>query len=187
MKIDNDIKNQYYNFLIELVLPNEIERCNYSELLKALYFYEYNPSIDRDENRRKDAYELRNVFANKYNFPISYIKYDLNEPCTMLEMMVALANRIEDTIMYDPEYGNRIDIWFKEMLNSMLLLNQTNDSIDFDWIYYRIDSFNKRNYETNGQGSLFTINDPNIDMRDLEIWYQMQLYVSEYDKMINNN
>lgn len=182
MVIDNEIKNQYFNWLIELVLPNEIDRINYHELLKTLYFYEYVPSMDRDINRIADAYELRKTFSFKCNFPFDYIVTDLNEQCSMLEMMVALSNRIEDTIMFDPEYGNRIDVWFKEMLSSMLLIEQTNSNYDAEWINYRIKIFNNRQYEVNGQGSLFTVSNPNVDMRDLEIWYQMQLYLSEYDK-----
>lgn len=186
MTIDNVIKDEYFCWIIRLVLPNQDDQIKYLQLLKTLYFYEYVPSIERDENRRVDAYNLRSIFAEKMAIPDEIVKTDLNEPCSILEMMASLANRIEDTIMFDPDYGNRIDIWFKEMLDSLGLLDQIDSNFDRSWVDYRIQIFNNRQYEVNGRGSLFTINDPNIDMRDMEIWYQMQLYVSEYDRYIRS-
>lgn len=186
MTIDNSIKDEYFCWIVKLVFPNDDDQKEYLQLLKTLYFYEYVPSIDRDENRRLDGLNLRSIFAEKVGIPEDIVITNLNEPCTILEMMASLANRIEDTIMFDPDYGNRIDIWFKEMLDSLGLLDQTNYNFNRTWVDYRIQIFNNRQYEVNGRGSLFTSNDPNVDMRDMEIWYQMQQFISEYDKYIGS-
>lgn len=171
--------DDYFAYLIELVFPNEQERTDYLYLLQTLHTYDYHPSLERDVNRVFDALQLREAVKDRL-INVSQLN---DRCCTMLEMMAALANRIEDTIMYDPEYGNRISIWFKEMLFSLGLLDMNNYNFNSEYVDHCINRFNNRMYQKNGYGSLFTVNDPNIDMRDYEIWYQMQAYISEYDKI----
>ncbi len=83
--------------------------------------------------------------------------------------------------MSDPEIGDRTWIWFDEMLNSLGFINQTNYNFDYNLILSNINAFNRRQYESNGRGGLFTIDDPTVDVRDLEIWYQMNLYIKQVD------
>ena len=52
----------------------------------------------------------------RYRYSI-YLKRDdvidiLNEPCSVLEMILALAIRCEDTIMANVRYGDRTTQWF---------------------------------------------------------------------------
>ena len=43
-----------------------------------------------------------------------------------------------------------------------------------------INRFLDRKYDRNGKGGLFTVKDrPSIDMRNIEIWYQMSWYLNE--------
>lgn len=42
-----------------------------------------------------------------------------------------------------------------------------------------IDRFNRRAYQSNGAGGLFTLISPNVDMRQLDIWYQLMAYLNE--------
>ena len=42
-----------------------------------------------------------------------------------------------------------------------------------------IDRFNQRAYQPNGAGGLFTLISPNVDMRQLDIWYQLMAYLNE--------
>lgn len=185
MIINNDIKNQYFNWIINVIFPNENIRYSYSKLLRTLYYYDYIPSMDRDENRKIDGINFRKLFLSECGFP-DYLINEINEPCSMLEMMASLAFRIENSIMYDPSAGDRISFWFLEMLKSLGLYEQNDISFDNEWVNYRIMIFNTRQYDANGKGSLFTISDPNIDMRDHEIWYQMNLYLVEYDNKQQN-
>ena len=52
---------------------------------------------------------------------------------------------------------------------------------DYEYDEYYVTSsvtnFLNRNYLLNGKGGLFTIPNTNIDLRDVEIWYQMNLYI----------
>lgn len=50
----------------------------------------------------------------------------------MLEMMIALAIRCEETIMDDPRYGNRTKQWFWNMMKSLGLSYMNDDCFDRD-------------------------------------------------------
>lgn len=129
-----------------------------------------------DGNRYYDGVELRYKFGRDNNIPEYVISSDLdNRPCSMLEMMIALARRCEDSIMNDPLYGDRTYIWFSEMIRSLGLDNFNNVNAD-----YILDQLANRNYAKNGMGGLFTINDPSKDMRNVDIWYQMLYFINEY-------
>jgi hypothetical protein len=93
-------------------------------------------------------------------------------------MMIALSIRIEEDIMDDDEYGNRIGQWFWEMIVSLGLGSMTDEHYDEVYITDVIDCFLNRRYEPNGKGGLFTIRDTKDDLRDVEIWYQMCWYLN---------
>jgi hypothetical protein len=99
-----------------------------------------------------------------------------DRPCTVLEMMVALAIR-QEQIMDDPEIGNRTDIWFMEMIESLGLEHMKNGHFDELFTEYVIQTFMNREYSPIGEGGLYTV-DCGHDMRDEEIWYQMSLYLT---------
>lgn len=42
-----------------------------------------------------------------------------NRPCSVLEMIIALAIRLEEHIMDDPDIGNRTGQWFWDMIVSL--------------------------------------------------------------------
>lgn len=178
MIINNNVVHVYYKWLISEIMP----LSGYSYLLSALFNTDYIPSMPQDYNRAVDGIYLRTRFGNNNHIPQSVIDYYLQGPCSMLEMMVALAVRIEENIMYDPSKGDRTSFWFKEMLVSMELLGLTDNHFDPNMFEYRLSIFNSRSYMPNGRGGLFTIDDSSRDMRELEIWSQMNLYVTELDK-----
>ncbi|MPN40760.1 hypothetical protein SDC9_188299 [bioreactor metagenome] len=89
--------------------------------------------------------------------------------------------------MADKDFGDRTNMWFWMMIKSLGLYLLT-DSV-FDNLGYegRLDNTDKvkdivnaflcRGYNANGAGGLFTVNDTNKDMRDVEIWYQMCMFL----------
>lgn len=168
---------KYYIWLINQVCDiSEIRR--YSKLLQQLFETEFTWKFPLDESRADDALGLRKDYfydANLYHYPESLE----SEPANVLEVMVALANRIELDIMGDPDIGNRVPKWFWEMIDSLELSAMTNDYYDDDYVDFILDRFLNREFEPNGRGSLFTVRYPKRDMRKLEIWYQMQAYLNE--------
>lgn len=157
-----------------------VEGKRYRELLRILYDTEFEVMIPLDENRLIDGIELRYKFAESVGIPSLAIrkKFD-NSKCSILEMMVGLAVRIEDTIMCDADFGDRTSMWFWMMIKSMELYEETNDRIQLEYVEMVIDRFLNRTYSASGKGGLFTVNDPYKDMTKYEIWHQMNLFFSK--------
>jgi len=169
--------DEYYIWLTNLVCDNSSIR-KYSRLLETLYSTEFTYKILLDVNRIKDGIDLRKDYLREMEL-LTWPEYLEQKPCSVLEMMVALANRIEIDIMSDPDIGNRASEWFWKMIDSMELLDMTNDNFNDDYVDFILSRFLNREYDANGRGGLFTIKSRNVDMRRIEIWYQMQYYLDE--------
>ena len=63
------------------------------------------------------------------------------------------------------------------MVVSLGLGGMTDDRFDKPYIDQVVDRFLDRAYERNGKGGLFTVRYRNRDMRNLEIWTQMCLFL----------
>ena len=174
----NDLREMYYSWVCSLAFPNEGERFKYSKLLDYLYNRRFDYSIPLDENRYSDGIDLRYRFGYEYsiNHEDIGLAFDCRE-CSILEMMVALSLRCEEHIMSNDIVGNRIGFWFAGMLDNLQISGSTDDNYDEKWVEYRIDCLLNHNYEPNGEGGLFTVDNPRKDMRETEIWYQMCWYL----------
>lgn len=128
-----------------------------------------------DENRALDGIALRDDFIDIY----PYAENLDDKPCSMLEMMVALANRCETNIMADDSYGDRTGEWFWNMILSLGLTGMNDSRFNKTIVEKIIFCFETRQYDYNGSGGLFTVTNPFRDMRDVEIWYQMSMYLGE--------
>lgn len=179
MNIDNVLKELYLDYLTSIVM---FDRQDYSMLLATLMKIDFEPYYQEDIRRGADGLELRNHFASVSNVSNEKFIQDIGyTSCSMLEMMVALSLRMED-IMAD-QVGNRTNIWFKRMLYSLGLYEMTDDNFNQEYIMNCINKFKNVDYEYNGKGGLFTLNQPTQDIRKLEIWNQMNLYIVELDSM----
>jgi hypothetical protein len=98
-------------------------------------------------------------------------------PCSVLEMMVALAIYAEEHIMSNPQIGNRISQWFWNMVVSLGLGDQMDNRFDRRYVEGVLQRFLNRKYEPNGQGGLFTIRNCDRDLRKVEIFYQLCWYL----------
>lgn len=174
------IKNQYFNWMCGLVC-NEAhpKRAFYKDLLIHLHDTEFVYILDMDSNRAQDGVDFRYRFAYEFEYDRSIVDRSLNDkPCSVLEMMVALAHRCEEDIMEDPELGDRTGQWFWDMIVSLGLDDMDDDNFDQTYVDFVINRFLKREYRRNGEGGLFTIERCDCDLRDVEIWYQMNWYLN---------
>jgi len=94
-------------------------------------------------------------------------------------MMAALAFRCEEQIMSDAEYGDRTGEWFWAMIESLGLTGMDDEHFNKQFADDVVDRFLDRNYSRNGEGGLFTVQNPRRDMRSTEIWYQMCFYLND--------
>lgn len=96
-------KELYFEYLCSKIStygskPNMNKR--YERLLRHLYSIEYYSDIDMDNNRIADAIEMRAEYEDN-------VRRDVNVVCSVLEVLVALVSRVENTVMEDDEYGDR--------------------------------------------------------------------------------
>lgn len=175
-KVLDTVENEYFNWMCKLVRDDN--RPSYSKLLTYLNNREFTYILDMDGNRAEDGIDLRYRFAyeNKYDYPVIAHYLD-NRPCSILEMMVALALRCEEHIMDDPDIGNRTGQWFWGMISSLGLTDMNDSNFDGRYADTVIDRFLNREYKRNGEGGLFTMECCKHDMRDVEIWYQANWYL----------
>lgn len=191
----------YFNWLCNLVRVDDYCCKKWYILAKTLHDIDFYWTIPNDDNRATDGVKLRSVWLSSIKNESEdlgvalYVPEDsLNGPCTMFEMMVALANRIESDIMQEDIAGNRVWIWFWGMVMHLLsdaIPNNCNwwydacndDAItptEYNIIKEMVRKCLDREYEGNGRGGcLFPIMRNDTDRRSVEIWYQAQDWLNE--------
>lgn len=165
----------YFDWLARKVNSEEHFIGDYIRLLSTLYDRSFTWSVGHDDNREADGLELRNRYLEECGDSRIIFK----ESCSILEMMVALAIRIEDSLMYDPDYGDRTPLWFWDMIRSLGLERFTDSYFDAATVNHILSQFLARDYSRDGRGGLFTVKNNHIDMRKTEIWYQMNFHYGE--------
>ena len=103
---------QYYDWLYKIVCGEwEPRNLSFHRLLMYLFNRDYIPACEMDVCRATDGINLRYRFASENDIP--YGKIDAvfqGVPCSMLEMMVALAIRIEEHIMLFKHHQLRLAV-----------------------------------------------------------------------------
>lgn len=170
------INDEYFEWLCELIDSKRFSKqVSYRKLLMHLHNIEFTWFIPRDDNRADDGIQLRRKFGLARG-DLSVQRY-LNGPCSVLEMMVALAVRCEDWIMDDVQLGNRTGQWFWGMIHNLGLTPMTDSKFDVEFVDETIARLLNREYEPDGKGGLFTVKHCDHDMRTVEIWCQLSWYL----------
>ena len=182
--VRDDVLNEYFDWMCKLVSDKQyIGDRSYRKLLSKLHNIPFIYTIDMDGNRAADGIDLRYRFGYERNYEDYIIASFLDDkPCSVLEMIVALALRCE-TIMEDPDYGDRTGEWFWGMIESLGLESMDDTNFNRDYVDDVIDIFLSRGYGRDGRGGLFTIKHPKRDLRTVEIWYQMNWYLDSILKI----
>lgn len=175
------LQELYSDWMRKFVFRNAREREHYGYLLDALDASMFYFSIPMDENRMTDGIDLRYRFAYENGYDNHEVENALrhNSSCSMLEMMVALSIKGDEHILYDFDTGGRADYIFKIMLESLEFENMTNDRFDPGYVEMKINNLLNHNYDYNGYGGLFVVKNPRRDMREVDIWYQMNWYIQD--------
>lgn len=178
--IRSDINNEYFSWLYDCVCGDMYpSTVSFKKLLRHLHEKEFRYLISNDENIAEHGIGLRHRYASD-NLPM-YIGDDIlsiiDGPCSVLEMMVALAIDCEEHIMDDPEYGDRTRQWFWRMITNLGLGGVTDGRYDRYYVDDIVERFLDRDYEPDGQGGLFRIRGCDCDLRGVEIWHQLCWYL----------
>lgn len=174
-----EFEELYFDFLVDIVC-NRAEAKEYSDVLEYLYNKPFYYTIMMDQNRESDGIALRERFANNYMNGLYFVQImNLidNRDCSMLEMMVALAYRMEKDILNDDSFGDQTGKWFWVMMEN-LDIDKRNREFVYDDVNDKVDICLERGYDYEGHGSFFTVHNPRQDMRQTEIWYQANWWIT---------
>ena len=172
--IDEEIKFDYFKWLCDMVGVGE-----HWTLIRHLHRTPFRWTLTNDDNRAVDGQALRDRFTEECN----YTEYEYPEDqCSVFEMLVGLAVRIDATLI-DEDEGGGVFYWFWEMLSN-LQLDKFTDKEFFDYggiehVTEILDVLLDRTYNRNGSGGLFPLKNKRKDQRKVEIWYQLSEYLIE--------
>lgn len=179
-----DINSEYFEWLCSLIKDSKpIKGVSYRRLILYLYKTEFTFIHPMDENRCIDGIDLRYRFGyeNQIEGPVIASCLD-TFPCSILEMMVALAFYCEEHIMVNPDNGLQSGRWFWMMVSSLGLDEMTDTNFDNEYVNQVIWRFLDRQYDSDGRGGLVYIPGCRYDLRTMDIWYQLMTYISEYQE-----
>lgn len=176
MSFEDRINDDYFEWLCELIDSKRFSKqVSYRKLLIHLHNIEFTWVLPRDYNRADDGIQLRRSFSLERD-DVTLSDY-IQGPCSVLEMMVALAVRCEKTMMDDMLLGDRTGQWFWGMIHNLGLSPMRDSKFDRIYVDEVIARLLNRTYEYDGTGGLFTVKNCDDDMRKVEIWCQLSWYL----------
>lgn len=182
---DKELTHLYFEWLYQLVCDDRYggDKASYRRLLSYLFTQEYipNPRMIHDDARAANGIDLRYEFGYLKHIDSRTIASLLDvTPCSMLEMIVALAFDIE-AIAADAEVGNRVGQWVWEMLKNLGLAGMNDRYFNEPLTRRILKEFMNNDYAKNGDGGLFILRtlSPNEDIRTKDIWWQACHYMNE--------
>lgn len=175
------IEDIYFDWKYKLMNTERYQ--SYRKLFIKLDRIEYKYTIPLDENRLIEGVGLRFIFGEDVGIhSVDIMKTFDNQRCSVLEMLIALAIKCEQEIMWDPDLGDRTDKWFWEMLTNLNLHNMVDESFNEEYVEEVINKWLNRDYNYYGEGNIFVIQNPRQDLREVETWYQLCWYLEEIYK-----
>lgn len=172
-----DVKRHYdgyFGYLCSVInIPPE-----YTYVMYFIYNKTFYSSLKLDENRIHDAFRLRNYYCedNKIEGLEKEEVFSFDPNC--LEILISLAKRLEDDILYNNKEGDRTKEWFWMFIKNLGLDNiEVPEKED---ISNKLDKWLERKYDKNGKnGNIIVLNGLcRIDLRKLEIWDQFQVFAT---------
>lgn len=142
-------------------------------LMDILHRTPFNDTFGHDSNRAADGVTLRKRFIEDTGFKGMTDEW-LDLECSMLEMLVALAERTSFQLNSDPAEV------FWDILGNVELSSYDDDGdFDAEAVQDILETINDRTYESDGYGGLFPLRYPSQDQRNVELLYQMYAYIQE--------
>lgn len=179
---NNKIETLYFDWLLDHIC-DEHDNYMYENLLWHLFYRDFKWIRPLDANCAVYGCRLREDFLENYHGARRIISQNvpfLGRDCSILELLVSLAIRMEDVVMSNDVFGDRTGYWFWLMIDNLGLGNMDNSSYDSQFVDKILDKFIERTYKKNGKGGLFVINDKNIDMRNCDIWQQSMGFLRKF-------
>lgn len=173
--MNSQLVESYFEWLLDFVCQEDYENANNIDICRELFETEFRWLIDRDENRAAWGVELRYRFCVENDIYAQNHDYLGLGSCSVLEMMVALAIKMDD-ILYDDNYGCRIYRWFWMFLENLGVKNGRKCPD----LSHKLDIFMDREYTFEGYGNIIQLPNTKTDLRNVEIWYQICWFINDF-------
>ena len=171
------LDEQYLTWLYSRIGSTKVTNPTrtYWSLFKQLYQKEFVWLVPNDDNRVEDGRDLRYAFLEEAG--LKHVDPNwMGLGCSVLEMLIALSERMAF------EADGQARTWFWHLLDNIGLGGYTDAKQDCaEDIEDVVDRVIWRNYEPDGRGGLFPLENPASDQREVEIWYQLCAYLLERD------
>ena len=170
--------NEYLDFLCKIVGRKGVD---YTELLTFLHGIEFYSLVPNDDNRGLDGERLRDIYLDEVG-PSGAPSLP-NRPCSVLEMLIGVAFRLEFDLL-GGEYERPASDWFWILLDNLGLMGfnnrilKQNDEAKLEAGKIVLNLLDRR-YKFDGSGGLFPLKVAQKDQRTVEIWYQMSAWEIE--------
>lgn len=149
----------------------------YHHLAATLYStpFKWSGDIPTDENRAADGKALRYAYEEETGQQSS----NNDRYCNVLEMLVALSERIDDVIG-EPGCSD-YSKWFWIMLYNLNLEEEEDSNYQHPYVTNILEAWLDKEYDSNGVGGLFPLTSAYVyvDQRDLSIWDQMSCFMEK--------
>lgn len=172
----NELWNDYFNYLIWRC--NLEKFCDYGRLFYILHDIDFTYILDRDENRADGGIELRDDYTIPDEFEDETIEDFYLQKCSVLEMLIALAIRVDDEFIGDPAEEHP-EKFFMEMIKNLKLDRFNSKRFCEDDVIKIVQKWLDRKFDRDGNGSPFPVKYSHRDQREVEVWDQMNAYISE--------
>jgi hypothetical protein len=175
------MRARYFNWLYDQVfrVRDEESPISYVMVCTQMHAIHFNDSVPNDDNRTRDAEQLRYEFISTFRGVEVQDFADLHSlgKSTIFEVLIGLARRCDYIVEIGPAQ------WFRIFLENLGLMKYSDanfvprDSLRIDRI---LRTFNDRTYSPSGRGGLFPLSQNNgNDQRHSELWFQMSAYMTE--------
>lgn len=164
-------QKDYFKWLCSMI---EDDPDKNTSLLSELYNTQYEYSVEKDCNRYIDGVDLRKLFKEETGEDGPSEEF----PCSVLEMLIAFARRMETEIMQNPLDSCDIGRWFWMFIDNLYL----NNDMPKCRMSKIIHDFMARHYDGYGNGNIFHFKTERPELKDTEIWYQMHMWIIEREK-----
>jgi hypothetical protein len=175
----DSLTNRYFDWLCEKVNPSRpATDISWDRLLAQMFNTDFFWSIPNDDNRAFDGKVLRDQFA--YEEGLQRYSEIIRDECSLLEMLIALAERCDVDIMAIQQPTERqAGHWFWIFLENCGVLEYDDRHYDATMVEVIFSQVMRRNYLYNGVGGFFPLQIASEDQREVELWYQMNEWLEE--------
>jgi hypothetical protein len=146
----------------------------FHDLLGEMHHFEFIWTVPNDDNRVEDGRDLRHEFFDGAE-KTELAPYGI----TFLEVLVALSRRCAFTA------GGEPDAWAWKLIKN-IHLNKMSDPLTHQRIRRvreTLYAVTWREYGLDGDGGFFPLRYPKENQTKVELWYQMNAYVMENEKI----